>query len=252
VAHYAAVNHDFRFVAVFSPKCACSSIRQWLWDARTTNGTRPHAGEPWQDYGPLPGGLEAIAAHPGYRTVVFLRDPIRRVVSYYAHFVVGEVEEWIHADDDGDVDLRGRTFREAVGAVAEVARSGSRLQHHLVPQVDGIRAGLTFDEVVVVERFDTDIARFNRLIGNTMTGPWRAKTLAYDGPDVPAADLPPAWLRDHGLPRPARFLDDDLVATIADVYAADVDWYLSIPGTCLIRPACPVGPNSEAPPKRGL
>ncbi len=237
MAHYAAVNHDFRFVAVFSPKCASSSVRLWLWDARTVNGTRPHEGAPWRDFGPLP-SLEAIAEYPEYRSVLFLRDPIRRLVSYYARFVVHEVEEWICADDDGDVDLRGHTFRETVRAVANVARSSRRLQHHLVPQVDGIPPGTTFDEVVVVERFDTDIARFNRLIGNAMTGPWRAEARTYDGPDVPAADLLPASLRDKGLPRLARFLDDELVATIADVYAADVDWYLSIPGTRLVQPAC--------------
>jgi len=234
VAHYAAVNHDFRFVAVFSPKCASSSIRLWLWDARTLMGARPHVGGPWRDFGILP--LDAIAEYPGYRTVLFLRDPIRRVVSYYAQFVVGEDEEWLHADDAASVELRRHTFRETVRAVAAVARSGRRLQHHLVPQVDGIPPGIVFDEVIVVERFDRDIARFNRVVGITTPGPWAATVRSYDGPDVPAADLTPAWIREHGLPRPERFVDEELAATITDVYAEDVAWYLSVPGTSLLRP----------------
>jgi hypothetical protein len=232
MAHDAAINHDFGIIAVFSPKCASSSIKRWLWDARTHNGARPHEGNPWVDFGRIE--LDTIGDHPGYRTVVFVRDPLRRVVSFYRRFVVLGEAEWIHADDDGTVDLRDCTFRETVAAIADVARSGRRLQHHLVPQVDGIPPGTAFDAVVVVERFDADLAAFNRVVGITSPGPWRSSVQRYHGPDVPAADLSPAAIREHGAPPVERFVDDELAATIAEVYAHDVDWYLSMPETWLL------------------
>jgi len=235
MAHDAAINHDFGFLAVFSPKCASSSIKEWLWDARTHNGARPHEGSPWVDFGRI--DLDEIGDHPGYLTVVFVRDPVRRVVSYYRRFVVLGETEWIHADDDGTVDLRDCTFRETVAAIAAVARSGRRLQHHLVPQVGGIPPGTTFDAIVVVERFDADLAAFNRLVGITSPGPWHSHVQPYDGPDVPGADLSPAAIRTQGAPPPEQFVDDELAATIADIYADDVDWYLSVPGTQLLTPS---------------
>jgi len=235
MAHDAAINHDFGFLAVFSPKCASSSIKEWLWDARTHNGARPHEGSPWVDFGRI--DLDEIGDHPGYLTVVFVRDPVRRVVSYYRRFVVLGETEWIHADDDGTVDLRDCTFRETVAAIAAVARSGRRLQHHLVPQVGGIPPGTTFDAIVVVERFDADLAAFNRLVGITSPGPWHSHVQRYDGPDVPGADLSPAAIRTQGAPPPEQFVDDELAATIADIYADDVDWYLSVPGTQLLTPS---------------
>jgi hypothetical protein len=230
LAHYATVDHDRGILVVFSPKCASNSIRHWLEDARWKLGRDP------AEVQMVP--LEMIGEYRDLLAVAVVRDPIRRLIGYYGRFVVPGVETWLHADDAKHRDLRDCSFRDVVGIVAEVAGRGHRLQHHLVPQIDGIQADFTFDEVLVVERLDDDLARLSRRLGHESLSSWRENEKQYGGgPPGPAADRPAAWFVEHGLPEKGWFIDDDLVDIIRSIYAADVRWYFAQPGTKLLAPA---------------
>ena len=87
-----------------------------------------------------------VRAADDYVRLWFVRDPFRRLVSFYYQFVVQEQQLWCFADDAKTQRLEASTFVEFVRTVGDLHDKGHRLQHHLEPQTRAL-LGVPFDRI---------------------------------------------------------------------------------------------------------
>lgn len=225
-------------VLVFSPKCACSSVRSWF-----LNSHRLPAGQRFEIQRSLipPQALEKLTDH---ERVFFLRDPLRRLVSFYARWVVQApldkptelLGSWCFADMQRRFYLHDKTFRQFLFVLVHLRQVGLAAQHHLEPQLQRVPRE-HIDRVILTEQLDTGLEELNQRFGFTHEGTAtpRVNTTAYDlDLDQPAADRAPSWLARHGLPTPERFFDEETRAMAEMIYPEDLGFYRSQTGaSCL-------------------
>ncbi len=229
MAYYFAVNHPRRFVAVFSPKCGCSTIKRWLSGSIEKGHPR---------YLPIMLRPRLDALDLDYPHFFFVRDPLRRLVSFYLDWVatprVGD--PWSHADSRKEVSLIDRTFRETVEALETLRAQGLEPQHHLESQTRDV-FGLTFDEIIPVDHLDRKLPELSERFGMKPWEPLRERPSPYrDDARYFAADVRPAELRERGYPRAQYFFDEDLARRVQAIYAEDADLYRNLPGRRLLEP----------------
>ncbi|GEM_PF-3639866 len=216
MAFYQLANHDRRFIAIFSPKCACNTLKHWFADSLGLElGEGEHELDPHRIW------PQEIARFASYRKFLFVRNPFDRLVSYYVSFVVGADPRWRFADDAGEVDLSGASFIECVEAIGAVAKSGNRLQHHLEPQSARIE-GLVPDRVLATETLDRSLPALARELGFEHA-PRRLNANRYAGVVTGfVGDRPASWLREQGSPDPGFFYDEATRRRVEQIYARDL------------------------------
>jgi hypothetical protein len=101
MAFYFRLDHHAKLLAVFSPKCGSTTLREWT----AALAQQAKAGNGEAENEPFFVQAGQAAAYPDYYKVLFLRDPLRRLVSFYAYWVVRNPCMWTYADGKG---LSGR------------------------------------------------------------------------------------------------------------------------------------------------
>ena len=219
MVHYRTINRDKKFIAFFSPKCACTTLKAWFIASLNLNQRIE---------------LSALGAYMipacdvdkylGYRKIFFIRNPFHRLVSFYCNFVVRETHDWCFADHEGRETLKGKTFAELVVILAELAEQGKPFQHHLRPQLEGVE-GVEFDNVVLVEDLDAQIAVLNRELGIGYR-PKRLNATFYGKTQSgPLYDLEPQQIAKLGAPNRALFYNDQLLDIVLNVFRDDIKYY---------------------------
>lgn len=225
MAHYFIANHEKHFVAIASPKCGSSAVRRWFLQ---TVGVDPRTPRAIQRHMVDPGRVPSLA---GYERILFVRDPLRRLVGFYWSWVVRDSKTWCFLDDRGEHSLLGASFRAVVEAVDRARRQGLVLQHHLIPQVTGLPADRPPDHFALVERLDDELAALNErfaLTGYDNSRPLGRKVDATCA--EPVMDRPPAWFHRRRGPAFELFYDAELAATARRCFPEDVALHGSIPG----------------------
>lgn len=225
------VNDRYRFVLCPIPKVASSSLKQWF---LTTIGyapdmpdwpLRPHAFlTAWKQ-------TQHRGELPDYPLVVFVRNPLRRLVSA---FLQKFVERWDieHAPSRPVVEAvcrragravdfaSGISFREFVAFLSE--REPTALDVHWRPQ------HLFFRErphlmLGRVESLDRDLGQICERLGIHRAARFETLRLSYHDAVTPCvADLSAGAFRGLGAYPPwASFFDSDIRATVARIYAED-------------------------------
>ncbi len=220
LAYYFRIDHGSRLLAVFSPKCASSTIRNWLSELDRLHGNST-GDEPGRPYFTRPWRLEG---HEAYYRVFFVRDPLRRLVSFYAHWAVRSPGYWDFADQRRRFGLGRRSFRQFLYVLDHLHRNGLEFQHHLEPQTEWIR-DMAFDRVILVENLHDGLSELSRQFGLAYTPPRRTRTDYRPRLAEPVADRPPSWLRQHGVPEPRWFYDPELLDIGQRIYAEDLAYY---------------------------
>lgn len=224
MAYFFRLDHRARLLAVFSPKCASTTLGNWLRaldrHGDTQGGEQPIQ-QPAQPFFVQP---RQIDGYPDYFKVLFLRDPLRRLVSFYAHWVVRKPGFWSFADHERRFWLDRKSFRRFLYALDHLHRNRLRFQHHLEPQVAST-SGIDFDRVVLVEQLRPGLQELSRQLGFDYSPPHETRT-PYD-PDTaePAADRSPQWFRRHAVPQTRWFFDQELLELGENLYAADLAAY---------------------------
>ena len=217
MAFYCLRNDSRRFIACVDAKCGSTTVRDWF----------VHTFEGPPDWSLVEKNMvpaATIGDYEDYRRIFFIRDPLRRLVSFYTQFVVVDPREWCFADDGGEVGLHDRTFAEFLQILALLTRADVRLQHHLQPQTR-VLGRMPLDDVVPLRELDERMVAINRELGVAYT-PRRLNARAYGRESYPRAyALRPHELRDHGPVTPESFFDDELAALSRSIYAADVEFY---------------------------
>ncbi len=223
MAFYCLLNEHRRFIACVEPKCGSNTIRDWFIhtfpgppDDSLVNTHRIPA--------------ETVADYDGYRKIFFIRDPLRRLVSFYTQFVVLDPAMWCFADDDGEIGLHDRSFEEFLRILEQLAEADVTFQHHLQPQTRDLGA-VAFDDVIRLRDLDWRMVTLNAELGVTYM-PRRLNARTYGVEPSPGAHrLSPQEHRDRGPVPPDSFYDDELRALAREIYADDVRFYESHPPT---------------------
>lgn len=237
MVHYRAINHDRKFIAFFSPKCGSTTIKRWFLDSLYD-----------QEMATSRNFNKALVArsnvkHYGYRKILFIRDPLARLVSFFCHFVIRDQLNWCFADDARAILLIDRTFSEFIHLLKKLVNEGSQPQHHLKLQITGIE-GETFDHVYLMEDFHQNIADLNRLLSIDANETTMHNETPYGRNFLPEAfDLTPSRLRKLGIPNKESFWNDELIAIATEIYQPDMELHqsassgepLSVPGDKTLR-----------------
>ncbi len=227
MAHYFLVNHELKLIIAFSPKCACQTIRSWfqacLGENAMKNPSRPGL------YSIKP---QEIRQHDDYLKVFFVRDPLRRLVSFYANWVVRNNHLWCFADKLQRFSLEDRTFRKFLYALQHLHVHELEFQHHLLPQLDNVSVD-DFQRVVLVESLDKGLQELNHELGNTIDFRSHNRSIYATQLNEPVVDRIPQWLRDHGVPPAGWFYDHELHEIASSIYDGDIEFFQQSGGDLL-------------------
>jgi hypothetical protein len=219
MAHYFLVSDALRLVAAFNPKCASQSIRRWCAAA-----IEAATDEPVPELDRLLVEPDEVAAYEEYWKVFFVRDPMARLVGVYARWVIPDDSDWCFADVQQRLPMRDKTFRQFLFALLHLHRHGQEPQHHLTPQLRNA-GGIKFDEVVAVEQLSAGLAGLNRRLGVSVPIPHLNRRMYDPAMREPVVDRRPNWFREHGVPAPEFFYDEEALAIASEIYAEDVAYY---------------------------
>ena len=165
-----------------------------------------------------------IDNYPDYSKILFIRDPFRRLVSFYCQWVVGDDRLWCFADDEKNHSLHGKSFSEFLGILEDLADRGLAFQHHLEPQMNNV-GDVQFDLVIAVEQLKAQLTKVNEELGiehqvtmfNATPYDETLTTFAYDAS--------PESLARKGIPRYQYFYSPDLAGKVERLYREDLDCY---------------------------
>ena len=224
MAYFFCLDHRAKLLAVFSPKCASTTLRDWLraleqhGDAGGFGQAAHPQGQRWFV------NPEDVIAYRDYFKVLFLRDPLARLVSFYAHWVVRKPGVWSFADHERRFWLDRKSFRRFLYALDHLHRNQLRFQHHLEPQM-ARTDGIDFDRVVLVEALRPGLMELNHRLGFDYLPPHATRTHYDRRIAEPAADRSPQWLRSHTVPENRWFFDEELQVLGENLYVPDISCY---------------------------
>jgi Sulfotransferase family len=220
MAYYFRLDHQARLLAVFSPKCGSTTLKAWL-HALDQHGNLHNGQKPNQQF--FVNRRKALA-YPDYFKVLFLRDPLRRLVSFYAHWVVRYPCEWSHADQQRCFWLHNRSFREFMYILEYLQLNGLKFQHHLEAQLARTEM-IDFDRVILVEQLRPGLLALNQQLGFEFAPPHNLRTQYAPDDGQEATNHLPDWFRKHGIPAACRFYDPELMELAEKMYAEDLAFY---------------------------
>jgi hypothetical protein len=239
-ARYALSLYALDAVYSFIPKNACSTLRYSL---ALANGvlSGPEQFNWIHTNNPTFRATLAELAKARY-TFVVLRDPFLRIASCYLDKIAGltDVAWHYHALTNYRLEPAMVTFREFVMGL----RLRLRSNEHWRPQVDFL-VYETYDDYFCVESF----GEATRRLGERGFEVHDARPLTRHGSerfvplgggesfaDTPAHEIA-ALKRSGRIPRYTQLYDDQLVAAVGGLYAADIAFYTTtMQRSCIFRP----------------
>lgn len=169
----------------------------------------------------------AVPVADDYTRVWIVRDPLRRLVSFYLQFVVRDQRNWCFADHDRARRLEDSTFEDFIRIIGELHDSELRLQHHLEPQTRAL-SEVPFDRVVKIEDLERRSDELMELLG-VSERPGHHNKRPADSEHVDNGwRLKPSELAGLPTPTDSSFWNDELRAIAHRVYAKDCAFYASL------------------------
>lgn len=224
MSYYCLFQEEQRFIFCVDPKCGCTTIKKWF---LSTLENRPiedmRAIRTWMR------SPKSVQTADDYIKLWFLRDPLRRLVSFYYQMVVSDQEgdTWAFADHNKVELLKGRTFEDFIYILGDLHKRGERLQHHLEPQTRFL-LGVSFDAIVKIEDFNERTDELMALIGVDV----RPKHLNHQKSSgriqAGAYRLKPDHLAKQPNYEYESFWNDELKEIARHIYAEDCRFYESL------------------------
>ena len=171
-----------------------------------------------------------IAEFDDHRRILFLRDPLRRLVGFYWSWVVSNTSDWCYVGGRGEFPLKGATFRELVEAIQRARELGIELQHHLLSQIHDLPVLRADDHIALIERLDEELYDLDRQYGITVFRPRTHSHPVDEQQTTPAMDRRPEWFTRKGFPRAECFFDAALATLARRCYAEDAALHASMVG----------------------
>jgi len=228
MAYFFRIDHELKLLAVFSPKCASNSIQKWM-DALARASGQGEV-KSFDDRSFIRSG--EFSRYPDYLSVLFLRDPLRRLVGFYLRWVITSAGKWDFADEGRRFSLQGKSFRQFLFVLDHLYRHGLRFQHHLEAQGKNLQ-GKVFDEVVLTENLDAGLRSLNARLGHEVNDWHEHRTTRNRRLRNFVGDRTPASLSRGGIPGDSWFYDDEARNLALRIYAEDVALYKAHGGSVL-------------------
>lgn len=213
------INHEKGFIALFSPKCACTTLKWWFADSLEQGNI-----EDEQYLTRFRISMVDIANFHRYQKILFVRGPHERLVSFYCAFIVNYMELWGFADNNKEVNLKGKTFSEFIHILEALWQKGVRFQHHLEPQLRGLELRVA-DLIIRTDDLGWELVNISRDLGFEYTPKKLNATDYSDKICDPVSDRIPEWFLSQGLPRYEYFYNAELKEIVNRIYAADLLCY---------------------------
>lgn len=227
---YRLKNDRVGFVACFSPKCGCTTLKNWFVHSLQTEKTPALPGKKTGERELIEErtiSVDEIDTHDDYLRILFIRDPFRRLVSFYCNYVVRDNRLWCFADDNKEHSLHGKSFSSFIQTLRALAAQGVPFQHHLQPQVQDVRQ-IAFDFVIPVEDLDAQLFALNARLGIDYDVP-RLHATPYDEKiDRYVYDIDPGKLSNEGVPGHRYFFNQHLVDVVKEIYLPDQAYYRAL------------------------
>jgi hypothetical protein len=213
------INHEKEFIALFSPKCACTTLKLWFAESLEQGDI-----EDIQYLTRFLISMEDVANFHGYQKFLFVRSPHERLVSFYCAFIVNYLELWGFADNNKEVNLKGKTFSEFIHILEDLWQKGVRFQHHLEPQLSGLELSIA-DLIIRTDNIDCALVNISRDLGFEYI-PKKLNATNYSNKICePVSDRIPEWFLSQGFPFYEYFYNAKLKGIVNRIYAADLLCY---------------------------
>jgi len=239
MAHYFRIDARLKLLGAFSPKCASCSINLWMDALACASGQVESGSRAVRRFV----HAEDISEYPDYFSVLFLRDPMRRLVSFYANWVISRPGKWDFADHDRRFRLNNRSFRQFLFVLDHLDRHGLGFQHHLEPQSKNLQ-GMSFDTVVLTENLHQSLRSLNARLGCRVEDFHENQTDRGGQLREFVGDHSPGSLATAGIPEDQWFYDEEVAYLARRIYAEDIDLYQANGGV-LLEPA--TSPQGDRP-----
>lgn len=219
MAYYCLVDDERRLVFCVDPKCGCTTVKEWF--GRIVGADPADYQREVAEFRRDP---DVVRQADSYTRIWFVRDPLRRLASFYNQFVVQTPEQWCFADHEKHRRLDDSTFEAFLHLVGELDDEGIRLQHHLELQTRAL-LDVAFDRIVKIEQLADHSDDLMELL-DIDVAPRHLNRRGNDAEDVESAwRLTPHELRQRPTPSHASFWNADLERIARRVYAEDLALY---------------------------
>lgn len=219
MTYYHVINHHHGLIVCFSPKCACTTLRHWFKHSLPEDEIKK-----WRhlsDHMVWPGEIDR---YPDYSRILFIRDPFRRLVSFYCRWVVRNDSDWCFADDEKNHRLRGKSFSQFLHILEGLAGQALTFQHHLKPQMQNVER-VAFDLVIAIEQLNAQLTKINEALGIEYAVNTRNATPYDEALREFVYDATPKSLARNGIPGCRYFYNPDLVSKVERLYRDDLECY---------------------------
>ena len=222
MAVYCLLNEERRFIFCVDPKCGCTTIKNWfIRILDKPNSKKPIKIATWM----VP--ANSVGSLDDYLKIWFVRDPFRRLVSFYYQFVVKQPKHWNFADHNKQETLADSTFQEFIQIVGDLHDRGERLQHHLQLQTRTLLE-VDFDAIVKIENLENRKKELMAMIDVDVEPQHYNRQKKTDEIMQNAYLLTPEELKKAPVYDYSSFWNNDLLATVERVYAKDCEFYRSL------------------------
>lgn len=222
MASYNLLNKQHRFIFCIDPKCGCTTIKDWF--IRILD--KPESEKPIR-IDPFMVPANTVHSFDDYLRIWFVRDPFRRLVSFYYQFVVFRPQNWCFADHEKMQTLEGRTFQELIHILGELHDCGRRLQHHLQPQTRSL-IDVPFDAIVKIEELEERKQELMSMV-KTKIEPAHLNQQKSSEIDMQNAFLlSPDELKNSPVFSYSSFWNNELLEIAERVYSNDCELYNSL------------------------
>lgn len=218
MAYYNLVNHDLKLIVSFNPKCACTTLKKWF------RHSLPDAANQNQNVTRFMLPAKEIECHSDYAKILFIRDPFRRLVSFYCHWVVRDTRQWCFADKNQEFRLEGKTFSEFLNIIAKLENEGLTPQHHLQSQTRE-SMNIIYDAVLPIENLNIQLEKLSSIYAIKFDVSILNANNYDNSQRYRAYDCRPDTLLKNGIPSFKYFYNADLKKIVKRVYGEDLRYY---------------------------
>jgi len=243
--YYSLINHKYKFVCFWNAKCGCTAVKGWFLSTLgildklkyLLNVVRRgrflqflkhgYVVQIHNFFGYDKGRFsikrdELDKKYDNYYKFIVVRNPWRRLVSYYADkIVIQKSLDVCVVNTKTREKATNLTFRQLIKLIEKT--SDNFLEAHIQPQALGIEY-IDFDYIVKVENINTDMQKVCDDLKLPFKGIKNPNPIKYIEPldKVTVCDLLPESFDIHRIPTYEVFYDEELKKIAANKYKKDI------------------------------
>jgi len=234
MGYHPLINHEYKFIIFWNAKCGCSTLKDHF--LYITYGTpSPH---PIDEVNKIGGAMlrecpksELYTKYADYVKIIVVRNPWKRLVSYYTSKICHIVKENYGPSDEhsyyrlNKIKVGTPSFKELILKLNQLDKY--RFEHHLELQTENIE-DIDFNYIINISQINNDLKKVFREL-NIRNIPDTSKKWPLDitpysrNLNEYVYNYKPADFNVYNVPSYKYFYNDELKDTIANIYREDIE-----------------------------